>query len=401
MVDCTNTMLQAALLALLATAMALDPPNPKKDAALPPCGACTNLVSSFEAGMERTKRYKTDGGDTAWEEKHKQSYATSEVRLAEITEELCRGVGRGETQCHQNAGEWEEALEEWWGLAPETRSPLREWLCVDKLEMCCPQDHYGPKCQPCAVLGLGDKVCGGNGKCKGSGTRKGNGKCSCNKEYGGEKCDQCSGNHYESFRDETKLLCSPCHKACEGHCTGSGPKSCTKCKGGFNMNTEHGCLDIDECQVGKECEGQNKFCVNTEGSFKCMACDKACNGCESDGPDNCFECANGFKKGKNDVCVADKNAGRVFTIDNTRYFTYAGLVIATCIIFHKNWVVASLVGGFVAIYISCTELYLANNTLNGDLQPTPGTLDAIQQQFAQGMPGMGDMGDIPPPEDMM
>ena len=29
--------------------------------------------------MERTKRYKTDGGDTAWEEKKKQSYATSEV----------------------------------------------------------------------------------------------------------------------------------------------------------------------------------------------------------------------------------------------------------------------------------------------------------------------------------
>ena len=133
--------------------------------------------------------------------------------------------------------------------------------------------------------------------------------------------------------------------------------------------------------------------------FFCLL--QACNGCESDGPDNCFECAKGFKKGKNDVCVADKNAGRVFTIDNTRYFTYAGLVIATCIIFHKNWVVASLVGGFVAIYISCTELYLANNTMNGDLQPTPGTLDAIQQQFAQGMPGMGDMGDIPPPEDMM
>ena len=95
------------------------------------------------------------------------------MRLAEITEELCRGVGRGETQCHQNAGEWEEALEEWWvasifisinnslrwGLAPETRSPLREWLCVEKLEMCCPQDHYGTKCQPCSVLGLGDKVC--------------------------------------------------------------------------------------------------------------------------------------------------------------------------------------------------------------------------------------------------
>ena len=51
-----------------------------------------------------------------------------------------------------------DPLEHRWGLAPETRSPLREWLCVEKLEMCCPQDHYGPKCQPCAVLGLGDKV---------------------------------------------------------------------------------------------------------------------------------------------------------------------------------------------------------------------------------------------------
>ena len=35
--------------------------------------------------MERTKRYKTDGGDTAWEEKKKQSYATSEVTKQTIT----------------------------------------------------------------------------------------------------------------------------------------------------------------------------------------------------------------------------------------------------------------------------------------------------------------------------
>ena len=51
-----------------------------------------------------------------------------------------------------------DLLECRWGLAPESRSSLREWLCVEKLEMCCPQDHYGPKCQPCGVLGLGDKV---------------------------------------------------------------------------------------------------------------------------------------------------------------------------------------------------------------------------------------------------
>ena len=42
----------------------------------------------------------------------------------------------------------------------------------------------------------------------------------------------------------------------------------------FSDYDDHTFQDIDECQVGKECEGQNKFCVNTEGSFKCMECDK-------------------------------------------------------------------------------------------------------------------------------
>ena len=43
---------------------------------------------------------------------------------------------------------------------------------------------------------------------------------------------------FESFLNELLLLL----QACEGHCTGSGPKSCAKCKAGYNMNTEHGCL---------------------------------------------------------------------------------------------------------------------------------------------------------------
>lgn len=74
-------------------------------------------------------------------------YATSEVRLAEITEQLCKDVGRGETQCHQLAGEWEEGLEEWWQLDPATRPHLRQWLCVDRVKVCCPPDHFGPHCQ--------------------------------------------------------------------------------------------------------------------------------------------------------------------------------------------------------------------------------------------------------------
>ena len=38
-------------------------------------------------------------------------------------------------------------------------------------------------------------------------------------------------------------------------------------------------------------------------------------------------------------------------------------MVATCIILHKNWLVASGVGVVVAAYISFTEYYLANNDI--------------------------------------
>ena len=47
----------------------------------------------------------------------------------------------------------------------------------------------------------------------------------------------------------------------------------------------------------RPCAG-NKFCVNTEGSFRCMRCDKSCDGCDGDGPDNCAKCADGYVKNK-------------------------------------------------------------------------------------------------------
>lgn len=92
-------------------------------------------------------------------------------------------------------------------------------MCIDKLQVCCPADTFGAKCQPCSD-------CNGNGKCKGSGTRKGNGKCACDVGYKGEACNECDNQFYESFRDESKLLCSICHVACgaDGGCTSGGPK---------------------------------------------------------------------------------------------------------------------------------------------------------------------------------
>lgn len=189
----------------------------QKSEKLPPCRACTVLVDSYRDGMKRTERSKHDGGDAAWEEERLGSYKTSELRLVEIQEGLCRDVGRGEDQCHQLAEEHESLIEEWWKEHQTEQPDLQQWLCVEQAKVCCPDGFYGPNCDPCPS-------CFGNGKCKGNGTRKGNGKCSCEEGYVGENCDGCGPEQYEAFRDAEKLLCSKCHKACAaGGCTGAGP----------------------------------------------------------------------------------------------------------------------------------------------------------------------------------
>ena len=330
--------------------------------------ACAALVGSFEAGLARTARGKLGGGDAAWEEKNQgKGYANSEVRFVEIQENLCKDLERGEIQCHDNHHSWEEQLEEWWAQGEsDERPPLKQWLCVDTLKLCCPEDAYGPDCKPCAVKDAEGKICSGNGKCKGAGTRKGNGKCSCERGYSGEVCGECASGYYNSYSDAEKLLCSPCHKSCQSHCTGSGPKSCAACSSGYTMDVEHGCQDLDECLVSKPCSG-NKFCVNTEGSFRCMRCDKACDGCDGDGPDSCAKCAEGYEKNKDGLCVSEAAQGRIFSISNTRYFTYIGLCVAACIIFQRSVTVAGVLGLVIAVYISLSEYYLQNST--GELKP--------------------------------
>ncbi|KAL5279226.1 CRELD2 family protein [Megaselia abdita] len=271
----------------------LEIPSPEKSKEkstnLPPCKSCSVFVESFKKGMKDTERGKHDGGDAAWEEKKLGSYKTSEVRLTEIQENLCKEVKRGEDQCHTLANEHEELVEEWW-FKNQDSSDLHTWLCIDKLTVCCPDGHFGPNCDTCSD-------CNGNGRCKGNGTRKGNGKCSCDDGYSGEFCNSCSIQYYESFRDETKMLCSPCHPACggDGGCTGSGPKGCRKCKEGWRMNPEYGCFDINECVEDSRICKQKQFCVNKEGSYSCLDCDRSCESCDGDGPDMCKKCSPGYE----------------------------------------------------------------------------------------------------------
>ncbi|XP_037957717.1 cysteine-rich with EGF-like domain protein 2 isoform X2 [Teleopsis dalmanni] len=261
-----------------------------KSTNLPPCKSCTVLVQSLKAGLDRTSRGKHAGGDAAWEEEKLRSYETSEVRLVEVQEQLCNEVRRGQSQCHNMASDHEHLIEDWF-YYKQTESPdLYVWLCIEQLKMCCPEGHYGAECKPC-------EDCKGNGKCKGGGTRKGNGKCACDSGYAGDNCSQCGNNYYEAFRDDTKLLCSECHKACggDGGCTGAGPKACRKCKEGWRMDTDKGCQDINECLDTPRACRPNQFCVNNEGSHSCLECDRSCEGCDGDGPDMCKKCGAGFK----------------------------------------------------------------------------------------------------------
>lgn len=208
------------LVVIIAADDALNPKETKEKATkLPPCKACTTLVNSFTLGMQQTSRGKHAGGDAAWEEEKLRSYKTSEVRLVEIQENLCADVQRGQNQCHTMANDYEHLLEEWFTHRQENAEDLQDWLCIQQLKMCCPNGHYGADCKPCTD-------CGGNGKCKGDGTRKGNGKCKCDAGYTNDDCSVCALGYYESYRSNNKLLCSECHKACSKNegCSGAGPK---------------------------------------------------------------------------------------------------------------------------------------------------------------------------------
>ncbi|XP_050077914.1 cysteine-rich with EGF-like domain protein 2 [Anopheles maculipalpis] len=339
---------------------------------LPPCKACTVLVNSFRDGIKRTERAKHDGGDAAWEEERLGSYKTSELRLVEIQERLCTDVTRGEDQCHQLAEDYESQIEEWWKNHQTTHPDLHRWLCVEQATVCCPDGFYGPNCEPCPT-------CFGNGKCKGNGTRKGNGKCACDEGYAGDNCDSCTEEYYPAFRDDTKLLCSRCHKACAaGGCTGAGPNACRVCRSGWVMDAGRGgCVDVDECIKEAPCSRQ-QFCVNNEGSYSCLECDKSCDGCSGDGPDLCDKCAAGYEL-RDGMCTDTSNEKRNQYATFTRYLTYLGLCIATCIVLQNSTWLAALVGLAVAVYISVSEYWL-NTAPQQPAAPSPRILDEILQQ---------------------
>ncbi|XP_068108708.1 protein disulfide isomerase CRELD1 isoform X2 [Hyperolius riggenbachi] len=251
-----------------------------------PCLTCFNLVSSFVQGILRTSRHNFGGGNTAWEKEKLSKYDTSETRLVEVIETAC---AQADFDCNNMLEQNEELLEAWWFKKPRDPDQLFKWLCMDKLRVCCPPGTYGSDCKVCP--GGAEKPCYGHGKCDGSGTRLGNGLCDCYPSYGGEFCNECAVGYYEKVRNETHLVCSECHKTCS-KCRGSKDFHCVQCKKGYVMH-EMKCIDIDECGTQDRCKS-NQYCVNTEGSYECRECDKACIGCMGAGSFRCKKCNAGY-----------------------------------------------------------------------------------------------------------
>ncbi|CAC5366481.1 Cysteine-rich with EGF-like domain protein 2-B,Cysteine-rich with EGF-like domain protein 2-A,Cysteine-rich with EGF-like domain protein 2,Cysteine-rich with EGF-like domain protein 1 [Mytilus coruscus] len=231
-----------------------------KYVALDKCSVCRGIIDNFDEGLKKTAKANFGGGNTRWEEKSLGSYATSETRLVEIVENLCS-------------------------------KDIKEWLCIENIKVCCPKNTYGPSCSQCK--GDTERPCTGNGKCDGEGTREGTGKCNCDSGYKGDLCDECKDAYFEESKNDTHIKCTACHESCKSTCWEAGPKGCDECGKGWEQNEEEGCKDINECETDASCE-HGQYCSNTQGSYHCATCHKACDGCTLYGIDKCDKCAEGY-----------------------------------------------------------------------------------------------------------
>ncbi|OXB81019.1 UNVERIFIED_CONTAM: hypothetical protein H355_004939 [Colinus virginianus] len=104
---------RAALLLLLLQLLLLPPPpavgaGGRRRLA---CSTCRGIVDRFKQGLADTAKKNFGGGNTAWEEKTLSKYESSEIRLVEITENLCDSSN---FECNNMVEEHEEQIEKWW-----------------------------------------------------------------------------------------------------------------------------------------------------------------------------------------------------------------------------------------------------------------------------------------------
>lgn len=253
------------------------------------CSTCRGITENFNKGFESTAKQNFGGGNTAWEERKLSKYETSEIRLMEIVEGLCESSS---FECNRMVEEHEDHFETWWFKRKTKHPDLHKWFCVDTIKVCCPKGTFGPDCNDC--VGGSQRPCHGNGMCDGDGTRGGNGKCTCHHGYKGELCLDCIDGFFSGERNSTFALCAECHTSCKT-CSGATNQDCDECKEGWEEDDQETCIDVNECSRDPPPCEDDQYCLNTDGSYSCKACDSACSGCTGAGPDQCKTCSSGYQ----------------------------------------------------------------------------------------------------------
>lgn len=84
----------------------------------------------------------------------------------------------------------------------------------------------------------------------------------------------------------------------------------------------------------------------------------------------CQSCAEGYVL-KDGICMDEKASKQEESLETSRYITYFGLCLATCIIFRNNVYIASVIGLVVATYIGVAEYTVKKAPLfNPSLNPS-------------------------------
>lgn len=363
----------------ISSQMAVKPKNTINKSVLGLCTRCRLLSNSI---YENLKNITNNEGDKQIKVDHTflnnidaLNQVKKKVKFSKLWNRICFNIKAGRDDCRTLAELNMDKISNWWERIEIENTDSSELsknnlifdqLCIDILEVCCPDGHYGPNCVQC--IGFPNHICSNNGKCSGAGTRLGNGHCVCKKGYTGDDCSKCDKSFYlnRTITDETgSVQCFPCDVSCKDSCFAGGSRGCHVCKNGYAWENEYGCFDVDECEAGRPdpCP-PNSFCINTEGSYMCYQCDQACDGCNGDGPDSCLKCAKDHVI-KDGACVHSnpKPLFPAYEASPARYVTYLGLCLVTCIIFRHNIFVASAIGIAVAMYIMASERSL--DTENG------------------------------------
>ncbi|KAF3859519.1 hypothetical protein F7725_021918 [Dissostichus mawsoni] len=230
------------------------------------CSTCRIITDNFNKGFERTAKQNFGGGNTAWEERTLSRYETSEIRLMEIVEGLCDSSS---FDCNHMVEEHEDHFETWWFKRKTKHPDLHKWFCIETIKVCCPKGMFGPDCNAC--VGGSERTCHGNGKCDGDGTRGGTGSAAVT-----------------TLTEESSAwtASTECDSSCKT-CTGATNQDCDECKEGWEDDDQEACVDVNECSKDPSPCEEDQYCLNTDGSYSCKACDKVCSGCTGAGPDSC------------------------------------------------------------------------------------------------------------------